>query len=304
TVDRMMSDPVKGNRLVENFAGQWLGIRKLPSHVSGDPDWSAAVATSMAKEMSLYFAEFVKADRPWNEFMKADMNFVDAGSAKLYGMSGMSGRPAGDLARVETKDDKRYGFAGLGGFLAMSSFGERTSPTLRGRWLVATLLCIEPPPPPDNVTDLEATGLDPDKNVRAALEDHRTDPSCAGCHSIFDPYGLSLEHFDRVGKYRTAYSDGTKIDASAELLASDVFPQGMKFSGLDGLTDVMTKHKHFTECVGENLFMYSLGREVALTDRPYLHNVETQWKQGTLSLRRLIQGLVLAETFRFRRASH
>ncbi|HEY0711462.1 MAG TPA: DUF1588 domain-containing protein, partial [Polyangia bacterium] len=171
---------------------------------------------------------------------------------------------------------------------------------LRGRWILHNLLCVEPPPPPPGVG--EAQGLDETKNVRLALEDHRKDPSCSACHALFDPYGLSLEQFDGIGKYRTTYKDGSVIDPSTELAASVTFPDGVKFSGLDGLADTMTKDPKFGACVADNLFMYSLGRPVAETDRPYLAAAQVEWKKGTPSLKRLIQTLTVAETFRFRRA--
>ncbi|HEY0713413.1 MAG TPA: DUF1592 domain-containing protein [Polyangia bacterium] len=299
TVDRMMGD-AKSSRLVENFAGQWLGARKLPDHAANAqiyPDWSAALASSLSKEMYSFFGEFVKSERPWTDFMKADINFVDGGIAKLYGMTGTTGT---NMQRVEIKDDKRYGFAGLGGFLAMSALPDRTSPTLRGRWILHNLLCIEPPPPPEGAGNLD--GLDTSKNIRVALEDHRKDPSCSACHALFDPYGLALEQFDGIGKYRTTYKDGTTIDATAELPVSETFPQGVKFAGLEGLADTMTKNPGFTECVSDNLFMYGLGRLITDTDRPYLKAVQTEWKKGTPTLKRLVQTLVLAETFRYRHA--
>jgi hypothetical protein len=304
-VDRMLMDPTKGTRFIENFAGQWLGARKLPDHAAAPavyPEWSTAVATSLSKEMYMFFAEFVKGDRPWTDFLKADINFVDAGVAKLYGMPA---RATGTgIQRVEIKDDERYGFAGLGGFLAMSALPERTSPTLRGRWVLHNLLCLEAPPPPPGTPELGvAGGLDPEKNIRAALEEHRKSPSCAACHALFDPYGLSLEQFDGIGKFRTTYADGSTIDPTTELLASPAFPQGLKFTGLDGMTEAVTRDPRFSECVMDNLFTYSLGRLVTDADRPYLAAVQAEWKKGALTLRRLIQSLVLAETFRFRHAA-
>jgi len=300
-VDRMLADPVKGARLVENFTGQWLGARKLPEHAATPaifPDWSLQVANSLTKEMYLYFSDFLKSDRPWLEFMQADVNFVDASTAKLYGMA----TPAGTgMQRVENKTDNRFGFAGLAGFLAMSSLGDRTSPTLRGRWVMTNLLCTEPPAPPKDVPQLTAGSLDPTKNVRVALEEHRKSPACATCHALFDPYGLSLEQFDGIGKYRTAYADGAVIDTTTELKPSDVYPNGVAFSGLKGLADTLTKDPKFSQCVQDFMFTYGLGRLISEdTDRPYLNAIQTQWTKGTQSIRSLIHSLVLAETFRYR----
>jgi len=300
-VDRMLADPVKGARLVENFTGQWLGARKLPEHAATPaifPDWSLQVANSLTKEMYLYFSDFLKSDRPWLEFMQADVNFVDASTAKLYGMAAPAGTA---MQRVENKTDNRFGFAGLGGFLAMSSLGDRTSPTLRGRWIMTNLLCTEPPAPPKDVPLLTAGSLDPTKNVRVALEEHRKSPACATCHALFDPYGLSLEQFDGIGKSRTAYADGAVIDTTTELKPSDVYPNGVKFSGLKGLADTLTQDPKFSQCVQDFMFTYGLGRLISEdTDRPYLNAIQTQWTKGTQSIRNLIHSLVLAETFRYR----
>jgi hypothetical protein len=301
TVDRMLADPTKGARFVENFAGQWLGARKLPEHAVSSsvyPDWSPQMANSLTRETYLYFTEFLKTDRSWLEFVQADVNFVDASSAKLYDIPAPSG--AG-LVRVEVKNDNRFGFFGLGGFLALSSLADRTSPTLRGRWILRNLLCTEPPAPPTTgVPELSAGAIDPTKNVREALEEHRKNPACASCHSLFDPYGLSLEHFDGIGRYRSAYADGVTIDATAELSASDVYPQGVKFSGIQGLADTIGKNPMFSECVADFLFTYGLGRLIADTDRPYLDAVLGEWMKGTLSIRRLIHSLVMSEPFRYR----
>ncbi|HXI57643.1 MAG TPA: DUF1592 domain-containing protein [Polyangia bacterium] len=296
TVVRMLADPVKSRRFVENFAGQWLGARKLPEHPADAtlfPQWSSDLASSLTQEMYLYFNEFLQGNRPWVDFMTADINYVDANVAKLYGV------PAGSapgFQQMEIKTDKRVGFTGLGGFLALSSLGDRTSPTLRGKWILRNLLCSSPPDPPPGVAGLAASGLDPTKNVRVALEEHRKNPSCAACHSLFDPMGLSLEQFDAIGKFRTTYTDGSTIDPSAEL-------DGVKFSGLEGLADVVSKNTRFSECISEVLFKYGLGRTIDDTDRPYLNQIQTEWKKGAPTLHNLVQSLVLAETFRYRHGS-
>jgi Protein of unknown function (DUF1588)/Protein of unknown function (DUF1585) len=251
--------------------------------------------------MFLYFTEFLKADRSWLDFLQADINFVDASVAKLYGMSAPSG--AGQQ-RVEVTNDERTGFFGLGGFLALSSVENRTSPTLRGRWILSNLLCAEPPPPPPGVPELTGGAFDPALNVAKALEEHRRNPACSGCHKLFDPLGMSLEQFDGIGKFRTTYADGATIDPTGELPASSTYPQGVKFVGLKGLADTVSKNPRFAECIADTLFTYSLGRLITDADRPYLHQVQTKWSSGTPTLRRLIHSLVLAETFRYRRGAN
>ncbi len=293
TLDRMLAEPVKSSRFVENFAGQWLGARKLPEHSANPylfPAWSSELANSLTQEMYLYFGEFLQTDRSWLEFMTADFNFVDPSVAKLYGLPSIA--QAG-MHRVEITDDQRFGFAGLGGFLALSSLGGRTSPTLRGRYVLKNLLCTEPPKPPPGVPTLSAGGLNPTRNVRAALEEHRKDPACASCHALFDPYGLSLEQFDAIGAYRTTYFNGAPIDPSVELA-------GVTFTGLSGLAETVTRDPNFSECISETLLKYALGRPITDADRSYLTTVNQDWLKGTPSIRRLVYSLVLAEPFRFR----
>jgi hypothetical protein len=302
SVDRMLGDP-KSERFVSHFAGQWLGARQVLSHpVASKFDlWSPFTARAAADEILLYFSEFLRHDRSWFEFLSADVNFVDDGwLSALYGMPTPSVNPA----RVEFTSDRRAGFLGLAGFLAVTSFDRRTSPSLRGRWVASNLLCTDPPDPPPNVPKLEDDGQDTSAlSVREVLERHRQNAECARCHSLFDPYGLALEEYDAIGQYRQAYANGTAVDASAVLPASDGHPEGLPFTGLEGLAQVVAKDPQFGRCVAEKLLTYGLGRPVASTDRPYLERVQREWlAPGQVpSLRRLIQALVSIEPFRLRR---
>lgn len=294
-VDRMLADPAKSVRFIENFAGQWLGGRSLPQHAVDKkvfPDWSEALANSLTKEMYLYFGEFIKTDRSWLDFLTADFNFIDPPVAKLYGRASVGET---QMQRVMISDDQRFGFIGLGGFLALSSQAGRTSPTKRGHWILSNLLCtVVPPPPPGAV--VESAGFDPNKNVRETLAEHRTNPSCAGCHDLFDPYGLSLEKFDAIGRHRTTYGDGTAIDDSAQL-------EDVTFSGLAGLAKSISQDSRFSECLPEFLLTYGLGRIVTDEDRPYLRAVHKSWMKEEPSIRRLLHALVLSEPFRYRRGN-
>jgi hypothetical protein len=294
----------KSNRFVSNFAGQWLGARRVIDHPTAPdvyPGWNPQIAAAAAEEMYQYFNEFLRTDRTWLDFMKADINFVNAPLAAFYG-NGMTA-PATGTARVQDVPDNRAGFAGLVGFLAMSSPDRRTAPTVRGKWLLLNLMCSPPPDPPANVPVLEAKGDTSQLNIRQVLEAHRSNAACANCHALFDPFGLALEQYDGIGKFRTTYPNGSTIDASTELIPSDAYPQGMKFSGLSGAADAVSSNPKFASCVGEKLLSYSLGRLVTETDKPYLAAVDQEWlKAGaTPSLSRLIHGLVATETFRSRR---
>jgi hypothetical protein len=307
-VDRMLDDP-KAERLVTNFAGQWLGAREVPSHpaIPKFYQWTPPVALAASQEMFLYFADFLKSDRSWLEFPTADFNYIDGELTYLYGIpSGLTG--AGTFERIEYHDDQRAGFFGLAGFLALSSFDRRTSPSRRGRWIASTLLCMEPPPPPANVPKLpgDAQGPEGDAStldVRQVLEEHRQNPACANCHALFDPYGLALEQFDAIGLYRATYDGGAPINDTVTLPRSASHPEGVTVQGLSGLSRAVAADPNFASCVAKKLLTYGLGRTITAADDAHLQRVQQNWltEGQTPSLRRLIHTLTESEAFRFRR---
>ena len=196
--------------------------------------------------------------------------------------------------------DKRVGFLGLGGFLAQSSLDRRTSPTLRGRWIMINLLCTHPPAPPENVPKIEASAGETDLskgNVRAILEKHRTNPTCANCHKLFDPYGVPLEQFDAIGGYRTTYGDGSTVLLDSELI------DGTMVNSVEQLIPKLTADPRFTQCIADNMFGYGLGRIlIEEKDRDGLNVIQSQWNNGkdVPSIKRLIETIALADGFRTR----
>jgi hypothetical protein len=298
TFARLLDDG-KSNRLVESFAGQWLGGRKVMKHPVAAgmfPEWTPAAAFAATNEMYYYFSEFMRGDRSWLDFLKADINYVNADLAPIYGIPGIAGS---DMQRLEQTGDDRAGFLGLAGFLALSSMDRRTSPTLRGRWVLLNMLCTTPPDPPGNIPKLEETGQDLDTgNIRDALALHRTREDCKTCHSLFDPFGLALEKYDAVGRYRDTYGDGSLVDASTELGASAAYPDGIAFEGLQGAADAVTNSPQFKACVAKKLFTYGLGRLPSDNDEAWIQVIQRDWEAGDLTVRRLMETLVLSEPFR------
>jgi len=298
-VNRLLTDPTRSTRFVQNFYGQWLGARRLPSHpvaLEVYPTWSAQLSSALTSEMYAYFTDFLQKDRSWLEFLTVDLNFVDATSAAYYGMP-MPPSSNGLVSAVFS--DQRIGFLGLGGFLALSSLDRRSSPTHRGRWILGNLLCGTIPPVPDNVPMLEesAPGTDLSKgNIGAILEKHRTDPLCAGCHRLFDPYGMTLEQFDGIGSFRNSYPDGSPINAQAELM------DGTKVNGLSEMASALAQTPELTRCITDTLFSYGLGRSVGTADREALDAMHQAWKndKDVPSIRRLVETLALDNNFRSR----
>lgn len=294
-VDRMLAD-TKSVMLVENFARQWLGTRRLPAHQVDPllfPGWSDELRTAMDLEVSAYFSEFLYQDRPYTEFVSADFNYVDAALAAHYGMAAPA--EAG-LARVENTTDQRFGLLGLAGFLTHTSRLDRTAPTIRGKWILDSLWC-QALEVPDNLIIAPLPEVDPNappKTVRELLAEHGNMPACAGCHNALDPIGLALEHFDAVGQYRAQYENGLAIDAVGEL------PGVPPFDGLQGLAQTLAADPRFLECAAEKLFTYGLGRAPG-TSYAYMDQMVTQWQTGTPTLKNLLKQIVINDTFRFRR---
>lgn len=308
-VDRMLDDP-RADRLATNFAGQWLGAREVLVHPVAPKfwQWSLRTAQAASQEIVFYFGDFLRSDRSWFEFPEADFNYVDGELAYFYDIpADVTG--FGTFQRLENRTDRRAGFLGLAGFLAVTSLDRRTSPSRRGRWIASTLLCTEPPAPPPNVPELEREdGTDgaaaTPANIRASLERHRRDPGCATCHALFDAYGLALEGFDAVGLPRTTYEDGVAINAAVTFPPSASYPDGLSFQGLDGLAHAVATNPNFGACLARKLFTYGLGRTLTSNDEPHLARARAAWLAPgqTPSIRRLIRALVATDGFRSRRA--
>lgn len=308
TVDRLLAD-AKSERFVANFAGQWLGAREVLSHPVGPSfvQWSRPTAHAASQEILLYFSDFLRSGRSWFDFPEADVNFVDDALAYFYGIA-TEPTGVGKFQRVEYSGDDRAGFFGLAGFLSVTSLDRRTSPSRRGRWIVSNLLCREPPPPPPVVPMLEGDqpvdgGTSAPANIRQSLEQHRQNPGCALCHRLFDPYGLALEQYDAIGRFRAAYGDGTPVDASATLPASASHPDGMVIEGLDGLSQAVSADPDFAACLARKLLTYGLGRTMTVSDDRHLEQARREWLEPgqTPSVNRLIHALVATQAFRSRR---
>jgi Protein of unknown function (DUF1592)/Protein of unknown function (DUF1588)/Protein of unknown function (DUF1587)/Protein of unknown function (DUF1595)/Protein of unknown function (DUF1585) len=291
---RLLADP-RSEMLVKNFAAQWLGSNRLAEHVASStifPDYGPDLAASMQQEMELYVSEFLHSERPYTEFLSADLNFVDARLAPLYGMTppAMPG-----LVRVTEPNDARSGFLGLAGFLTHTSRETRTSPIIRGKWILDAVWCMKLEVPADLVIEAlpEPTEGAPPTTVREQIAAHRASASCAGCHNLIDPIGLALENFDAIGRYRSVYENGLAIDAKG------VMPSGDAVDGLASLATALGKDPRFLSCAAAKFGTYALGQAFPAANRD---QIVARWSAGVPTLRSLIEATVTHESFRLRRA--
>jgi hypothetical protein len=288
----------RASNFIASFGGQWLGLRDLRSHqVDTDvfPEWNEQLRAAIIEEGLYFFSELLQGELPMTEFFTADFNYVNEPLAELYGINGVEGDQP---MRVTDTTDERRGFLGLAAFLTRSSFSYRTAPTLRGKWILENLLCVEIQPPPPNVPELDdetEPGVDPQSlNVRDRLAQHREDPGCATCHVVLDPMGLGLETFDAIGRYRSEYAGGDAVDATG------VLPSGEKFDGLQELSAILAEDERLFDCTTQKLMTYALSRELVDADEAYVDAIRTRFEQDGASLRSLLEYIVLSEPFRNR----
>jgi hypothetical protein len=264
-VRRMLADP-KSERFVTNFAGQWLYLRNLTNHQPNSmmfPDFDDQLRQAFRRETEMFFESIVREDHNVLDLMTADYTFVNERLARHYGIPNVYGS---QFRRVTLTDDARKGLLGKGAILAVTSRATRTSPVVRGKWILDNILNAPPPPPLPNVPPLP----EPDESgqvlsMRERMEAHRRNPVCANCHRMFDPIGLAMENFDAVGRWRArdGGSLGVPIDASGELL------DGTKVDGVVSLRRALLRQPEmFVGTVVEKLMTYALGRGVAADDMP------------------------------------
>ena len=255
-IARMLADP-RANALVHNFSGQWLYLRNMEL-IAPDPMAFPAfddnLRDAFSRETEMFLVSQLREDRSVLELMDADYTFLNERLAKHYGVPGVYGR---HFRRVHLPDTTRRGLLGHGSILTVTSYANRTSPVLRGKWLLENILGTPPPPIPPNVPALPKLGEDgvAPSSVRERMELHRRNPVCASCHAQMDPLGFALENFDAVGRWRTTGEAGRPIDATA------VLPNGVTISGRSDLARVFVEQPDlFTTTVVEKLLTYAIGR--------------------------------------------
>jgi Protein of unknown function (DUF1592)/Protein of unknown function (DUF1588)/Protein of unknown function (DUF1587)/Protein of unknown function (DUF1595)/Protein of unknown function (DUF1585) len=258
-VHRMLLDP-KSRSLVENFGSQWLETRNLPAMQPDPakfPQFTPALRHDMQRETELFFQYIIREDRPISDFLAANYTFLNQRLAVFYGIPGVIG-PA--FRRVElTPDSHRGGILTQASVLTVSSYPSRTSPVLRGKWILETLLDSPPPPPPPNVPNLDEKAIGATMSMRQQLELHRANPACRVCHARMDPLGFGLENYDAIGEWRT-HDGNFPVDSSGAL------PDGRIFTGPDELRQILLHDQdRFAKSLGTKLFTYALGRKMVMS---------------------------------------
>ena len=296
-VRRMLAD-TRSRALVTNFAGQWLYLRNVRS-ASPDlgeyPEFDENLRYAFQQETELFFQSMLHEDRSVLDLLNADYTFLNERLARHYGIPDVYGN---QFRRVTLKDENRRGLLGQGSILMVTSYSARTSPTIRGKWLLTNLLGTPPPPPPPNVPSLKDRGDDGKiLSVRQQMEQHRANPACAVCHARMDPLGFALENFDAVGKWRTTSGAG-----NAPIDASGVLPDGTKFEGPAGLRKVLLSHPdQFVDTVTEKLLTYALGRGLEYYDMPAVRKIVRDSASKDYRWSSLILEVVKSTPFQMRR---
>jgi mono/diheme cytochrome c family protein len=296
-VRRMLADP-RSKALVENFAAEWLQLGDL-RNVVPDPDvfpeFDENLRAGFSQETELFIGDQIHDDHSVTDLLEANYTFVNERLARHYGIPDVYGTR---FRRVELTDARRGGLLGQGSVLTITSYPNRTSPVLRGKWLLENILGTPPPPPPPDVPALKDKGANGQRqSVRQRLEEHRRNPVCATCHSQMDPLGFALENFDAVGAWRTEDDGRTTVDATGAL------PSGDRFDGLPGLrTLLLARREQFVSTVAERLLAFAAGRGVEYYDRPAVRAIMREAAANHYRWSSIVLGIVKSTPFQMRRA--
>jgi hypothetical protein len=298
-VRRMLDDP-RAESLVTNFAEQWLYIRDIDAKKPDEllfPDFDETLRDAFRHETDLFLdSVLLHGNRSVLDLMTANYSFLNERLAKHYGIPNVEGTY---FRRITfSPENPRGGLLGQGSILTLTSYATRTSPVLRGKWILENILSSPPPPPPPNVPALKTEANDTGKplTMRQAMVAHRANPVCASCHARMDPIGFAMDNFDAVGQWR----DG---DAGQPIDASGVLPDGTKFNGVMELKKALLKHpQQFVQTVAEKLLMYGISRNVQYYDQPAVRAIVQQAQMSNYSFASLVLGVVKSAPFQMRKS--
>ncbi len=292
---KRMLDNEKSAALADNFAGQWLETRNLDV-VKPDPqkfpDWGPDLRDAMKAETRMFFEAILRENRSLSDFLDARFTFLNERLARHYGIEGVTGV---DFRRVELVNDQRGGILAHASVLTVSSYPTRTSPVIRGKYLLENILGTPPPPPPPNIPTLNEEAVGNASSLRQQLEKHRTNPTCASCHSRMDVLGFGLENYDAIGRWRT-------VDGKFPIDAGGTFPNGKSFvTPAEMRTLLKSELPDFARCLTQKMLTYSLGRAVERYDRRTVNDIQRKLAASDYRFQTLIYEIVQSLPFQSRR---
>jgi len=295
-VRRLMADP-KSSAFADNFTGQWLEIRSLDAtqpDAKKFPEWTPELREAMRTETRMFFEAILHENRPVSDFLDAKYTFLNETLARHYAIAGVTGP---DFRRVELSGGQRSGVITQGSVLRVSSYPNRTSVVLRGKYLLENILGTPPPPPPPDVPRLDESSVGVEKSLRQQMEQHRSNPVCASCHSKMDVLGFGLENYDAIGRWRTT-------DGKFPIDPGGVFPNGKSFTGPDEMKAILRERlPDFTRCLTEKLLIYALGRGLEAYDRPTVQALVRDTAAQGSGFQAVITGIVHSSPFQERSVS-
>jgi hypothetical protein len=294
----MLADQ-RSEALVKNFAGQWLFLRniaRIAPDTTSFPTFNENLRQALARETELVIENEVREDHSVANLLNTDYTYLNQRLAEHYGIKGIYGE---EFRKVKLDDPNRHGLLGQASILTVTSYPNRTAPTIRGKWVLEQLLGTPPPPPPPNVPSLKNDATTAKLTMRQRMEQHRANPACAVCHGQMDPLGFALENFDGLGSWRASYGVG-----SAAIDSSGTLPDGTPFNGPDGLRQVLLKKKDmFVENFTDRLLTYALGRGVEDYDKAVLRRITREAAADNQKWSAIIMGIVNSVPFQMRRVS-
>jgi hypothetical protein len=287
----MLADS-RSEALVTNFAAQWLYLRDIEAKQPDEvlfPNWDETLRDAFQRETELFLDSILRENRGVLELLTANYTFLNERLAKHYGIPNVTGS---FFRRVTLPENSpRGGLLGQGSILTITSYANRTSPVLRGKWILENILAAPPPPPPANVPALKTDGAEPGQTLtmREAMVKHRASPACSGCHARMDPIGFAMENFDAIGKWRERDS-GNPIDAG---------------DGIPGLKKMLLEQSgEFVSAVTEKLLMYAVGRNLQYYDAPAIREIVHSAAPGNYKFSALVLGVVKSVPFQMRKSAN
>ena len=294
-VSRMLADP-RASAFAANFAGQWLETRNLDV-VTPDPDmfeqWDAELRDAMTRETTMFFEHVLRENRPVSDFLTADYTFLNERLAAHYGIAGVTGP---EMRRVPLQTDRRGGVLSQGAVLTVSSYPARTSPVIRGKYVLQNILGMPPAPPPGDIPPLEEAAAGGGLSVREQLERHRSNPSCASCHRNMDQLGFGLENYDAIGRWRD-------LEGKFPVDSTGMLPDGQKFGTPGEMRALLVSHlPQFSRTLGQKMLTYALGRGLKALDRRAVDAIQRAVAADGYRFQTMLREVVHSVPFRSRRA--